>query len=135
VSFFGIDGKNSKRNKYGIQAGFKYIDLFKISNLDLQLEYNSARRYTFQVKNYHQSYSNYRTPLTHPGGANFREFIEIVRYQHILKLRLTFTSMYQLAEADPDAQTNWGGDVLKNSLQRSPTGLSNNLTGEGVKNQ
>jgi len=133
--FFGIDGKNSKRNKYGVQAGFKYIDMFKISNLDLQLEYNSARPYTFQEKNDYQSYSNWRTPLTHPRGANFREFIGIVRYQPIPKLRLTFTSMYQLYGADPDAETNWGGDVLKNRLQGSPTGLFNNLTGQGVKNQ
>lgn len=133
--FFGVDGKNSKRNKYGIQAGFKYIDMFKVSNLDLQLEYNSARPYTFQEKNDYQSYSNWRTPLTHPRGANFREFVGILRYQPIPKLRLTFTSMYQLYGADPDEETNWGGDVLKNRLEGSPTGLFDNEIGQGIKNQ
>ena len=133
--FFGQDGKNSKRNKYGLQAGFKYIDLFKVSNLDLQLEYNSARPYTFQEKVDYQSYSNWRTPLTHPRGANFREMLGIIRYQPIPKLNLTFLTMYQLYGADPDLETNWGGDVLKNRLEGSPTGLFGNVIGQGIENK
>ncbi|MHA7131005.1 hypothetical protein [Algoriphagus namhaensis] len=133
--FFGIDGKKSKRNKYGVQAGYKYINVFNISNLDLQLEYNSARPYTFQEKQDFQSYSNWRNPLTHPRGANFREFLSVIRYQPIPKLNLTLLAMYQLYGADPDAETNWGGDVLKNRLEGSPTGLFNNETGQGIENQ
>ena len=72
--FFGIDGQGSKRNKYGIQAGYKYINVLGLSNLDLQLEFNTARPYTFQEKFDYQSFSNWRTPLTHPLGANFKEF-------------------------------------------------------------
>ncbi len=135
TEFFGIDGKNSKRNKYALQVGYKYIDLFKISNLDLQVEYNTARPYTFQEKFDYQSYSNWRTPLTHPRGANFREFISIIRYQPIPKLNLTLLGMYQQFGADPDTETNWGGNVLKNRLEGSPTGLFNNPTGQGVENQ
>ncbi len=133
--FFGIDGKGSKRNKYGIQAGYKYINAFTISNLDLQLEFNSARPYTFQEKQDYQSYSNWRTPLTHPRGANFREFLGIIRYQPIPKLNLTLMAMYQLYGADPDEVTNWGGDVLKNRLEGSPTGLFGNYIGQGIENQ
>lgn len=133
--FFGQDGKGSKRNKYGIQAGLKYYDLLKVSNLDLQLEFNSARPYTFQEKNDYQSYSNWRTPLTHPRGANFREMLGIVRYQPLPRLSLTFQSMYQLYGADPDEETNWGGDVLKNRLEGSPTGLFGNEIGQGIENK
>ncbi|WP_057939326.1 hypothetical protein [Algoriphagus resistens] len=133
--FFGQDGEGSKRNKFGIQAGYKYMDLFKISNLDLQLEFNSARPYTFQEKINYQSYSNWRTPLTHPRGANFREMLGIIRYQPIPKLNLTLLGMYQFYGADPDAETNWGGDVLKNRLEGSPTGLFGNEIGQGIENR
>lgn len=133
--FFGIDGKGSKRNKFGLQAGYKYINAFKVSNLDLQLEFNTARPYTFQEKQDYQSYSNWRIPLTHPRGANFREFLGIIRFQPIPKLNVTFLSMYQFYGADPDAETNWGGDVLKNRLVGSPTGLFGNTIGQGIENK
>ncbi|WP_175574402.1 hypothetical protein [Algoriphagus marinus] len=132
--FFGIDGKGSKRNKYGVQAGYKYINAFKISNLDLQVEFNTARPYTFQEKQDYQSYSNWRTPLTHPRGANFREFLGILRYQPLPKLNLTLIAMHQLYGADPNPETNFGGDVLKNRLVGSPTGLFGNFIGQGIEN-
>jgi len=132
--FFGIDGKGSKRNKYGVQAGYKYINAFEVSNLDLQLEFNSARPYTFQEKFDYQSFSNWRTPLTHPLGANFKEFLGIVRFQPIPKLNISILGMYQLYGDDPDQNTNWGGDVLKNRLNGSPTGLFGNTTGQGIEN-
>ena len=132
--FFGIDGKGSKRNKYGVQAGYKYINAFEVSNLDLQLEFNSARPYTFQEKFDYQSFSNWRTPLTHPLGANFKEFLGIVRFQPIPKLNISLLGMYQLYGDDPDQNTNWGGDVLKNRLNGSPTGLFGNTTGQGIEN-
>lgn len=133
--FFGIDGKGSKRNKYGIQAGYKYINAFSISNLDLQLEWNQARPYTFQEKTDFQSYSNWRLPLTHPRGANFREFLGILRYQPLPRLDVRVLGMYQFFGADEDAGTNWGGDVFKNRLEGSPTGLFGNFIGQGVENQ
>ena len=132
--FFGIDGKGSKRNKYGVQAGYKFINAFEISNLDMQLEFNSARPYTFQEKFDYQSFSNWRTPLTHPLGANFKEFLGIVRFQPIPKLNISLLGMYQLYGDDPDQNTNWGGDVLKNRLNGSPTGLFGNTTGQGIEN-
>lgn len=133
--FFGISGKGSKRNKYGVQLGYKYINVFGVSNLDFQFEWNQARPYTFQEKVDYQSYSNWRTPLTHPRGANFREFVGIIRYQPIPKLNLTLTGMYQLFGTDENAETNWGGDVLKNRLEGSPTGLYDNFIGQGVENK
>ncbi|MDI1321762.1 MAG: hypothetical protein PSV36_03370 [Algoriphagus sp.] len=133
--FFEISGEGSKRNKYGVQLGYKYINVFGVSNLDFQFEWNQARPYTFQEKTEYQSYSNWRTPLTHPRGANFREFVGIIRYQPIPKLNLTLTGMYQMFGSDENAETNWGGDVLKNRLEGSPTGLYNNFIGQGVENQ
>ncbi len=34
-------------NKQGLQFGVKYIDLFKVKNLDLQVEMNLMRPYTY----------------------------------------------------------------------------------------
>jgi hypothetical protein len=133
--FFEIDGEGSKRNKYGAQLGYKYINALGLNNLDFQLEWNQARPYTFQEKVDYQSYSNWNTPLTHPRGANFREFVGIIRYQPLPRLDLNFTGFYQYFGADQDAETNWGGDVLKNRLEGSPTGLFGNFIGQGIENK
>lgn len=135
TEFFEIDGEGSKRNKYGAQLGYKYINALGLNNLDFQMEWNQARPYTFQEKVDYQSYSNWNTPLTHPRGANFREFVGILRYQPLPRLDLNFTGFYQYFGADEDAETNWGGDVLKNRLEGSPTGLFGNYIGQGVENK
>jgi hypothetical protein len=133
--FFEIDGEGSKRNKYGAQLGYKYINVLGLNNLDFQLEWNQARPYTFQEKVDYQSYSNWNTPLTHPRGANFREFVGIVRYQPLPRLDLNLTGFYQYFGTDEDEATNWGGDVLKNRLKGSPTGLFGNFIGQGIENR
>lgn len=134
--FFGIDGKNSSRNKHAIQAGYKYIDAFKVSNLDLQLEYNQARPYTYQEKFENQAFTNYRTPLTHPRGANFREAIAILRYQPLPRLTVNATGFYQLFGTDPSGEVNFGGDLLKNRLvTNTGLGLFGHEIGQGVENK
>lgn len=135
--FFGISGKNSIRNKHSIQAGLKFIELFKVSNLDLQLEYNQSRPYTYQEKFPYQSYSNYRTPLTHPLGANFREAIALIRYhpEFLPRLYATFTGLYQFYGDDPSPEVNFGKDVLKNRTNPGTgIGLYNNVIGQGIQN-
>jgi hypothetical protein len=62
-------------NKYGIQAGLKYIDAFGIDHLDLQAEYNQVRPYTYTHRDSSAYYAHYDTPLAHPLGANFKELI------------------------------------------------------------
>jgi hypothetical protein len=68
-------------NKWGIQAGAKYIDAFGISNLDMQLEYNVVRPYTYSHRDSVANYTHYNQPMAHPLGANFSEFIGLARYQ------------------------------------------------------
>src|SRR5690606_19646874 len=132
--FFEIDGKNSSRNKHGLQLGYKYINAFKLSNLDLQLEYNQARPYTYQEKFQYQSFSHYRTPLTHPLGANFKEAVAILRYQPLPRLRFNLTGVYQYYGSDPNESSNFGGDILKNRVAQS-TGLFGNTIGQGLENK
>ena len=68
-------------NKWGMQFGAKYIDAFGINNLDLQLEHNRVRPFTYSHNDSVANYTHYNQPLAHPLGANFKEWIAIARYQ------------------------------------------------------
>ncbi len=68
-------------NKWGIQVGAKYIDAFGIKNLDLQVEHNRVRPFTYSHGDSVANYTHYNQPLAHPLGANFAEGIFIARYQ------------------------------------------------------
>lgn len=109
-------GKGWWGNKYALQGGVKYIDVAGISNLDLQLEVNSVRPYTYS-HNTLSNYSNYSQALAHPLGANFQELVAIIRYQPIPKLNLTAKAFYAKTGRDSTGQ-NWGSDILKNNTAR-----------------
>jgi hypothetical protein len=68
-------------NKFGIQAGAKYINAFGVKNLDLQGEINAVRPFTYSHYDSLANYTHYNQPLAHPLGANFVEAIGIIRYQ------------------------------------------------------
>jgi hypothetical protein len=76
-------------NKWAIQIGGKYIDAFGIKNLDLQVEHNRVRPFTYSHRDSVANYTHYNQPLAHPLMANFQEFIGILRYQPIPKLYIT----------------------------------------------
>jgi hypothetical protein len=124
-------GKGWWANKYALQAGVKYIDVAGISNLDLQLEYNVARPYTYS-HNTSSSYSNYSQSLAHPFGANFSEWVAIVRYQPIPKLQLTAKTFLTKTGRDAKGQ-NWGGDILKSYVTRQND--YGNTIGQGNRNE
>ena len=123
-------GKGWWGNKYAAQVGLKYIDVVGISNLDLQLEYNFARPFTYS-HNTSSSYSNYSQPLAHPLGANFSEVVAIMRYQPIPKLNLVAKAFYATAGRDGVNQ-NFGGDILKSYVTR--VSEYGNTIGQGHKN-
>ncbi|HSU27325.1 MAG TPA: hypothetical protein VLJ68_03020 [Chitinophagaceae bacterium] len=68
-------------NKWGIQIGAKYIDAFGIKNLDLQIEHNRVRPFTYSHTDSVANYTHYNQPMAHPLMANFKEVIAIARYQ------------------------------------------------------
>ncbi len=113
-------------NKFGFQIGAKYFNAFKIPNLDLQLEYNTVRPYTYSHQTIYTSYAHYRQPLAHPLGANFNELVGIVRYQPLPKLSLTGKLI--LAEYGADTLgVNWGADVLLDNRTRERQGAEQDL--------
>lgn len=120
-------------NKFAVQGGLKYIDVAGINNLDLQLEANLVRPFTYSHHSDYGSYSNYRQSMAHPLGANFNELIAIVRYQPLPRLYLTAKGFYAKKGLDADATENQGGDILKNNSTRISE--YNNTIGQGVQNK
>jgi hypothetical protein len=118
-------------NKFAIQAGVKYIDAFGIPNLDLQAETNIVRPFTYSHFTKFGSYSNFRQPIAHPLGANFKEYIGIMRYQPHPRLNLTGKLILVKTGRDPVGE-NYGGDILKINTTR--TQEYGNTIGQGVAN-
>jgi hypothetical protein len=116
-------------NKFAAQAGLKYIDAFGIANLDLQVEGNIARPYIYTHGTDYGSWTHYTQPLAHPFGANFKEFISILRYQPTNRLFLTGKLIAaQYGEDAPD--TNVGTNILLNyRIRRQDRG---NTIGQGI---
>jgi len=117
-------------NKFGVQLGMKYIDVFGTENLDLQLEMNAVRPYTYATDDSTGSYAHYNQPLAHPMGANFFEGLGILRYQPNKKLMASLRAIVWRQGLD-SGTVNFGGNILKGTATRPaeygftlPTGLS-----------
>jgi hypothetical protein len=116
--------KHSWTNKFGFQLGTKYIDAFGIRNLDLQLEANRVRPFTYSHYNAVSNYTHYNQPLAHPLGANFQEFIGIARYQPAPKWYIMGRAFYYYKGLDT-AGVNLGGNIfLDNSTRPSDDGFT-----------
>jgi hypothetical protein len=118
-------------NKYALQGGMKYIDVAGISNLDLQVEANVVRPYTYS-HNTPAHYSSYRQPLAHPLGANFYELVGIIRYQPIPRLNVIAKSFF-VKKGQDGTGGNQGGNILQNNSVR-PSDYGNTI-GQGVENK
>lgn len=118
-------------NKFAGQLGIKLIDFAGIHNLDLQLEGNVARPYTYSHSRLYDNYSTYRQPVAHPLGANFAEAIGLLRYQPLPRLNITGKAFYVLIGRDTTG-VNWGSDILKNNLTRQHE--HQNKIGQGIRN-
>lgn len=104
-------------NRFGVQLGAKYINVFGIKNLDLQVEMNAVRPYTYTTWDSVGNYTNYNQPLAHPFGANFMEDIALLRYQPTKKITTSLKAILWRQGID-SAQGNFGGNILKGSATR-----------------
>lgn len=98
-------------NKFGYQIGLKYPDAFGIPNLDLQLESNRVRPFTYSHFDAVTNYTHYNQPFAHPLGANFQERIAIVKYQPLPKLYLQAKGIYYFQGLDLFG-INYGSNIL-----------------------
>ncbi|MFW5792799.1 MAG: hypothetical protein ACOCWC_00845 [Bacteroidota bacterium] len=114
----------SFRNKFAFQTGLKIVDLFGLNNFDVQAEVNLVRPYVYSHYDTYNSglrpsasYTHYSQALAHPLGANFREYIGIIRYQPHRKLSFSATIMYAEQGIDT-AGVNLGYDILNDYSDR-----------------
>ena len=104
-------------NKQAYQFGVKYVDAFNVSNLDLQLELNNVRPFTYAHHDSVADYSHYNQPLAHPLGANFREIVFIAKYQPLKKLYLQGKMIYYKQGTD-SAGYDFGSNIFRNYEDR-----------------
>ena len=103
-------------NKWGLQLGAKYINAFGIKNLDLQLEHNRVRPFTYSHGDSVANYTHYNQPLAHPLGANFSETIGILRYQPAPKWTLLAKAMYWKQGLDTGGRSFGSNIFLPNTI-------------------
>ncbi|HXB44380.1 MAG TPA: hypothetical protein VNV85_10005 [Puia sp.] len=107
-------------NKQGLQFGMKYIDAFNLKNLDLQIETNIVRPFTYSHNDSVGSFSHYNQPLAHPLGANFDEFILLAHYQPAYKWNIEGKLIYYRQGIDsPGTNANFGSNIFKDYTTRS----------------
>ncbi len=104
-------------NKYGYQLGVKYPDAFGIKNLDVQLENNRVRPFTYSHFDSVADYSHSNQPLAHPLGSNFQEYIVLLKYQPMPRLYINGKMIYYYQGLD-SAGVNQGSDIFKNYNSR-----------------
>ncbi|MEL6669515.1 MAG: capsule assembly Wzi family protein [Bacteroidota bacterium] len=97
-------------NKFGYQLGLKYIDAFGLDQLDLGIEHNRVRPYTYTHRTALSNYSHFGMPLAHPLGANFSETILHASYRPIPRLRLD-TRIYLVNQGEGTADRVVGEDI------------------------
>lgn len=98
-------------NKFGLQAGVKYIDAFGVSNLDLQAELNRVRPFTYSHYDSVANYTHDNLPLAHPLGANFNEFLGSLRYQFAPQWTFLAKAMFYKQGRDVDS-VSYGSNIF-----------------------
>ena len=117
-------------NKFALQAGLKYIDVFGLDHLDLQVEFNMSRPYTYSFRDSTANYTHYNQPLAHPLGANFFEWIGILNYQPFPRMNIRAQVNFAIYGQDT-LGSNWGTNpsIGYNSRMQE----LNNQIAQGVK--
>lgn len=116
-----------KRN--GFQVGVRAGNLFKVDNLNAQVEFNTVRPYSYASDTITTAYVHNGQSLAHPLGANFKEGLLVADY--------TYNRWYARLETmvarygnDSSALVNYGRDIFK-PLYTHTTG-DNIKTGQGL---
>jgi len=117
-------------NKQAGQLGLKYINAGGVKNLDLQVETNIIRPYTYTHESKQTAYTHYNHSLAHPLGANLYELLGIIKYQPWGRLSFTGKFFHTVYGAD-DKNTNWGENLLLPYTTRQQT--FNNKIGQGYR--
>ena len=120
-------------NKYAGQLGIKAIDVAGLESLDIQTEYNFARPFMYTSRDStFGNYAHYNQALAHPLGANFKEFVGIIKYRPLKKLYLQARYIRANFGENPTG-LNFGADI--NQTNTGVTMQFGNETGQGIAAQ
>ena len=119
-----LSGNGWWGNKQPIQLGGKLLDIGGIRNLDLQIEVNYVRPYSYQAKIIYTNYTNYQQPLAHPMGANLAEILGVLSYQPLPRLNIVGKVFYTVQGLD------YGYDASNQIITSGPF-----ISVDDVKNQ
>jgi len=119
---------SSTDNTNGVQLGIRGADLFKVSNFNYLLEFNTVKPYTYASQQPITSYTELSEPLGDPLGANFKEVIAILNYS-IGRFDFMGQLNYAKYGLDLDATTNFGQDVTR---AFNPSVETTSYTGQGL---
>lgn len=116
-------------NKFGGQLGVKLFDVNSAGGLDIQLEANLVRPFTYSHGSVVQNFGHFNQALAHPIGANFYEGLTIIRYKH-KNWQFENKLVYGVYGRDPD-RLNLGGDIFKS--YKNPTKIYGNKITQGIR--
>jgi len=71
---------SSWQNRTGYQLGIRSGSIFGAKDLNVDVEFNTVRPYTYQGNSNDVNYTNNNQPLAHPLGANFKEGLFVSNY-------------------------------------------------------
>lgn len=111
------NNRNWWGNKYGYQLGAKYIDAFGVRNMDIQVESNRVRPFTYSHFDSVANFTHYNQPLAHPLGANLQEYIGIVRVQPYPRIYLQMKAIYYKQGLD-SMGVNFGSNPFRDYYDR-----------------
>ena len=111
-------------NKWGGQLGFNYYDVFNISNLDMQVEANAVRPFTYTssrkiTNQILTNYTHYNQSLAHPLGAAFQEVVLNLRYQPVRKLKIDARGVFYQQTLDNNMPVTNGVNILRDYSSRT----------------
>ena len=98
-------------NKWGIQGGMKFFDMFKVKGLDCFVEGNIVRPYTYSHSQRELTYTHNGKPLAHPLGANFVEGVGGISYFNDF-IECSLKVSYAIVGADSSQNTHYGQNVF-----------------------
>ena len=104
-------------NKFGHQLGIKNINALGIDNLDVQLEWNRVRPYTYSHYDENANYSHYKQAIAHPLGANFNEWIVSMHYNVSRRLGIQ-SSVFIMKKGEDSDSTSFGGNIIVPNTRR-----------------
>ncbi|HLP13736.1 MAG TPA: hypothetical protein VK177_17515 [Flavobacteriales bacterium] len=117
-------------NKYGLQIGFKAFEPFKLKGFYFQTEYNAIRPFTYSHGSVYQNYAHFNQPLSHPMGANCRDWVTIVQYRYKW---LTVSNRTVIGNYGTDTSgLNFGGNLFQSYKTRAQE--YHNFIGQGLNN-